>query len=259
MILPVFNYSLTQWNGIAATWVNACSKTSDENYRSLFPVFGLASKFDDAELERMGLCPKICHFLNILSWGYWGYWGFQSRTNACFFRIGHWLTAFFAFANRGKSRFTESPLFHPFYIMHFINFSINFPDLISSSGYPICAKSVPPGSTRVMIFHHFRFLHFFLKFSIMGLHHLNRPLKIRGQVLPSGSAGVMIFWGRSRLRVFAPSSRIKVLPSRQVFDDDSCRRINSAVMKIRLFKPKTFWKTMCRLPSTIRLPLPERQ
>jgi len=22
MILPVFNYSLTQWNGIAATWVN---------------------------------------------------------------------------------------------------------------------------------------------------------------------------------------------------------------------------------------------
>ena len=31
----------------------------------------------------------------------------------------------------------------------------------------------------------------------------------------------------------------KVLPSRQVSDDDSCRRINSAVMKIRLFKPKT--------------------
>ncbi|HOM63069.1 MAG TPA: hypothetical protein PL097_04470, partial [Dysgonamonadaceae bacterium] len=31
----------------------------------------------------------------------------------------------------------------------------------------------------------------------------------------------------------------KVLPFRQVSDDDSCRRINSAVMKIRLFKPKT--------------------
>jgi|GEM_PF-2357680 hypothetical protein len=30
----------------------------------------------------------------------------------------------------------------------------------------------------------------------------------------------------------------KVLPSRQVSDDDSCRRINSTVMKIRLFKPK---------------------
>ena len=27
----------------------------------------------------------------------------------------------------------------------------------------------------------------------MGLHHLNRPLKIRGQALPPGSAGVMIF------------------------------------------------------------------
>ena len=27
----------------------------------------------------------------------------------------------------------------------------------------------------------------------MGLHHLNRPLKIRGQALPSGSTGVMIF------------------------------------------------------------------
>jgi len=27
----------------------------------------------------------------------------------------------------------------------------------------------------------------------MGLHHLNCPLKIRGQVLPPGSAGVMIF------------------------------------------------------------------
>ena len=102
MILPVFNYSLTQWNGIAATWVNACSKTSDENYRSLFPVFGLASKFDDAELERMGLCPKICHFLNILSWGYWGYW---FRTNADFFRIGRRFTTLFGFANRGKSRF----------------------------------------------------------------------------------------------------------------------------------------------------------
>ena len=30
----------------------------------------------------------------------------------------------------------------------------------------------------------------------------------------------------------------KVLPFRQVSDGDSCRRINSAVMKIRLFKPK---------------------
>ena len=30
----------------------------------------------------------------------------------------------------------------------------------------------------------------------------------------------------------------KILPSRQVSDDDSCRRINAAVMKIRLFKPK---------------------
>jgi hypothetical protein len=46
----------------------------------------------------------------------------------------------------------------------------------------------------IMIFHHFRLLHFFLKFSIMGLHHLNRPLKIRGQVLPPGSTGVMIFF-----------------------------------------------------------------
>jgi len=27
----------------------------------------------------------------------------------------------------------------------------------------------------------------------MGLHHLNSPLKIRGQALPPGSAGVMIF------------------------------------------------------------------
>ncbi len=35
----------------------------------------------------------------------------------------------------------------------------------------------------------------------------------------------------------------KVLPSRQVSDDDSCRRINSAVMKIRLFKPKTLSNT----------------
>ena len=65
------------------------------------------------------------------------------------------------------------------------------------------------------------------------------PLKIRGQVLPPGSTGVMIFWGRSQLRVFAPSWQIKVLPFRQVSDDDSCRRMNSAVMKIRLFKPKT--------------------
>ncbi len=73
----------------------------------------------------------------------------------------------------------------------------------------------------------------------MGLHHINSPLKIRGQVLPSGSTGVMIFWGRSQLRVFAPSWQINVLPSRQVSDGDSCRRINSAVMKIRLFKPKT--------------------
>ncbi len=31
----------------------------------------------------------------------------------------------------------------------------------------------------------------------------------------------------------------KILPSRQVSDNDSCRRINSTVMKIRLFKPKT--------------------
>ena len=42
-----------------------------------------------------------------------------------------------------------------------------------------------------------------------------------------------------QLRVFASSWQIKVLPSRQVSDDDSYRRINSAVMKIRLFKPKT--------------------
>ena len=55
-----------------------------------------------------------------------------------------------------------------------------------------------------------------------------------------GSAGVMIFWWRSRLRVFAPSWQIKVLPFRQVSDDDSCRRLNSAVMKIRLFKPELF-------------------
>jgi len=74
----------------------------------------------------------------------------------------------------------------------------------------------------------------------MGLHHLNSPLKIRGQVLPPRSAGVMIFWGRSQLRVFASSWQIKVLPSRQVSGDDSCRRINSAVIKIRLFKPKKF-------------------
>ena len=47
---------------------------------------------------------------------------------------------------------------------------------------------------------------------------------------------IPIIWG---LRVFAPSWQIKVLPFRQVSDDDSCRRINSAVMKIRLFKPKT--------------------
>ena len=51
---------------------------------------------------------------------------------------------------------------------------------------------------------------------------------------------IPIIWG---LRVFAPSWRIKVLPSRQVSDDDSCRRMNSAVMKIRLFKPKTLSKT----------------
>jgi hypothetical protein len=31
----------------------------------------------------------------------------------------------------------------------------------------------------------------------------------------------------------------KVLPSGQVSGDDSCRRINATVMKIRLFKPKT--------------------
>jgi hypothetical protein len=74
----------------------------------------------------------------------------------------------------------------------------------------------------------------------MGLHHLNSPLKIRGQVLPPGCTGVMIFWGQSQLRVFASSWQIKVLPFRQVSDDDSCRRINSAVMKIRLFKPKKF-------------------
>jgi len=71
----------------------------------------------------------------------------------------------------------------------------------------------------------------------------NRPLKIRGQALPPGSAGVMIFWGRSQLRVLVSSWQIKVLPSRQVSDDDSCRRINSAVMKIRLFKPKTLSNT----------------
>jgi hypothetical protein len=41
-----------------------------------------------------------------------------------------------------------------------------------------------------------------------------------------------------QLRVFASSWQIKVLPFRQVSDDDSCRRMNSAVMKIRLFKPK---------------------
>jgi hypothetical protein len=35
----------------------------------------------------------------------------------------------------------------------------------------------------------------------------------------------------------------KVLPFRQVSDVDSCRRMNSAVMKIRLFKPKTSSKT----------------
>ncbi len=74
----------------------------------------------------------------------------------------------------------------------------------------------------------------------MGLHHLNSPLKIRGQVLPPGSTGVMIFRGRSQLSVFASSWQIKVLPSRQVSGDDSCRRINSAVMEIRLFKPKKF-------------------
>ena len=37
------------------------------------------------------------------------------------------------------------------------------------------------------------------------------PLILRGQVLPPGSTGVMIFWGRSQLRVFAPSWQIKVL------------------------------------------------
>jgi len=39
-----------------------------------------------------------------------------------------------------------------------------------------------------------------------------------------------------QLRVFVPSWRINVLPSRQVSDDDSCHRINSAVMKIRNLK-----------------------
>ncbi len=47
---------------------------------------------------------------------------------------------------------------------------------------------------------------------------------------------IPIIWG---LRVFAPSWQIKVLPFRQVSGDDSCRRMNSAVMKIRRFKPKT--------------------
>jgi hypothetical protein len=37
----------------------------------------------------------------------------------------------------------------------------------------------------------FPFLYFLL--ILTGLHHLNRPLKIRGQALPPGSAGVMIF------------------------------------------------------------------
>ena len=54
---------------------------------------------------------------------------------------------------------------------------------------------------------------------------------------------IPIIWG---LRVFAPSWQIKVLPFRQVSDDDSYRRINSAVMKIRLFKPKKF--SIHRLP-----------
>jgi len=41
-----------------------------------------------------------------------------------------------------------------------------------------------------------------------------------------------------QLRVFASSWQINVLPYRQVSDEDSCLRINSEVMKIRLFKPK---------------------
>jgi hypothetical protein len=46
-----------------------------------------------------------------------------------------------------------------------------------------------------------------------------------------------------QLRVFASSWQINVLPYRQVFDKDSCLRINAEVMKIRLFKPKTSLNT----------------
>jgi len=72
-------------------------------------------------------------------------------------------------------------------------------------------------------------------------------------VPPSGSTGVMIFWGRSQLRVFAPSWQIKVLPSRQ---GESCRFMpqnefcgyeNSA------FQAENILKNDVSLSSTIRL------
>jgi hypothetical protein len=44
----------------------------------------------------------------------------------------------------------------------------------------------------------------------MGLHHLNSPLKIRGQVLPSGSAGVMIFLYFQLLHFFLDSAVSKL-------------------------------------------------
>ncbi len=122
---------------------------SETTVVSKLPVV-LRPSYADAKLERIGLCPKICHFLNILNILSWGYWGFRFQTNAYIFRIGQLLFALFGFANRGKSRFTESSLFHPFPIIHFINFSINFSDLISSSGHPICAASVPPGKRQAV-------------------------------------------------------------------------------------------------------------
>jgi hypothetical protein len=58
------------------------------------------------------------------------------------------------------------------------------------------------------------------------------------------------------------TQRGKVLPFRQVSDDDSCRRLNSAVMKIRLFKPKTPSNTETHRSGSLQfigLLLPERQ
>jgi hypothetical protein len=75
---------------------------------------------------------------------------------------------------------------------------------------------------------------------IMGLHHLNSPLKIRGQVLPPGSTGVMIFPTSNFFPSFL-NSQLSIIHSQLIYVHP-CKLVHNQDLLINFTKSKSFFR-----------------